>query len=410
MGSFMVVKIVAISAVALILLIALIVGLVKGFTKTKTWATEYLFAVILSVLIYSLADLSGMKAWLAFALKIGTAVVFILVFALLSSRGKALIENCIANARKRSYYEQYGEREENVLQILDAIELGDEKAYKQLTRRQFPENRGGAGVADRICGGITLMIKAVVIFGLIAVAVFVVLDFTRLPFVAEKLGGIYESGAWQFFSRFVMDAFVIGILFFAIRAGFRSGVISVLWVIVVLGMIGGSVYISYWLSFNNASFIATAQSLANGALGGLSGSIAEVFNNLGMSNVTDVTVCQLVLTAALSLVLIIVSVVIGAIVGSIIGRARDGAAFSVIDGVFGAVIAFAVACGVMLLLGAVFYSISDLDMMSAFNDYMYYTASDGTVKPAAIASAFYTNNPLNSLEFIRNLPVRGWFD
>ena len=406
----MVVKIVAISAVALILLIALIVGLVKGFTKTKTWATEYLFAVILSVLIYSLADLSGMKAWLAFALKIGTAVVFILVFALLSSRGKALIENCIANARKRSYYEQYGEREENVLQILDAIELGDEKAYKQLTRRQFPENRGGAGVADRICGGITLMIKAVVIFGLIAVAVFVVLDFTRLPFVAEKLGGIYESGAWQFFSRFVMDAFVIGILFFAIRAGFRSGIISVLWVIVVLGMIGGSVYLSYWLSFNNASFIATAQSLANGALGGLSGSIAEVFNNLGMSNVTDVTVCQLVLTAALSLVLIIVSVVIGAIVGSIIGRARDGAAFSVIDGVFGAVVAFAVACGVMLLLGAVFYSISDLDMMSAFNDYMYYTASDGTVKPAAIASAFYTNNPLNSLEFIRNLPVRGWFD
>ena len=406
----MVVKIVAISAVALILLIALIVGLVKGFTKTKTWATEYLFAVILSVLIYSLADLSGMKAWLAFALKIGTAVVFILVFALLSSRGKALIENCIANARKRSYYEQYGEREENVLQILDAIELGDEKAYKRLTRRQFPENRGGAGVADRICGGITLMIKAVVIFGLIAAAVFVVLDFTRLPFVAEKLGGVYESGAWQFFSRFVMDAFVIGILFFAIRAGFRSGIISVLWVIVVLGMIGGSVYLSYWLSFNNASFIATAQSLANGALGGLSGSIAEVFNNLASSNVTDVTVCQLVLTAALSLVLIIVSVVIGAIVGSIIGRARDGAAFSVIDGVFGAVIAFAVACGVMLLLGAVFYSISDLDMMSAFNDYMYYTASDGTVKPAAIASAFYTNNPLNSLEFIRNLPVRGWFD
>lgn len=406
----MVVKIVAISAVALILLIALIVGLVKGFTKTKTWATEYLFAVILSVLIYSLADLSGMKAWLAFALKIGTAVVFILVFALLSSRGKALIENCIANARKRSYYEQYGEREENVLQILDAIELGDEKAYKRLTRRQFPENRGGAGVADRICGGITLMIKAAVILGLIAAAAFVVLDLTQLPFVTEKLGGIYESGAWQFFSRFVMDAFVIGILFFAIRAGFRSGVISVLWVIVILGMIGGSAYLSYWLSFNNASFIATAQSLANGALGGLSGSIAEVFNNLGMSNVTDVTVCQLVLTAALSLVLIIVSVVIGAIVGSIIGRARDGAAFSVIDGVFGAVIAFAVACGVMLLLGAVFYSISDLDMMSAFNDYMYYTASDGTVKPAAIASAFYTNNPLNSLEFIRDLPVRGWFD
>lgn len=71
----------AIIAAALIFVIALVVGLVKGYTKTKTWATEYLFTVILTVLIYSLADLSGMEDRWAAALKVGTAVVFILLFA-----------------------------------------------------------------------------------------------------------------------------------------------------------------------------------------------------------------------------------------------------------------------------------------------------------------------------------------
>ena len=150
---------VAISVFAALLLIALVIGLVKGYTKTKTWATEYLFAVVLSVLIYALADLTEMKAWQSAALKIGTAVAFILVFALLSSRGKALFNRCIANARKRSYYEQYGDREENTLQIIDAIESGDAKEYKthqpqiqrkkrsgwrckQNMRRDYPYDKG----------------------------------------------------------------------------------------------------------------------------------------------------------------------------------------------------------------------------------------------------------------------------
>ena len=139
----------AIIAAALIFVIALVVGLVKGYTKTKTWATEYLFTVILTVLIYSLADLSGMEDRWAAALKVGTAVVFILLFAFVSLRAKSAIEKSMAAARKRSYYEQYGDREENTLQILDAVETGDRKAYKVLTKRKFPEKCGGAGVANR---------------------------------------------------------------------------------------------------------------------------------------------------------------------------------------------------------------------------------------------------------------------
>lgn len=404
----MVYKIVGISAAAVILLIALVVGLVKGYTKTKTWATEYIFAVILSVLIYSLADLSGMNAWWAFALKVGTAVAFILLFALLSSRGKALLKKAIASAQKRSYYEQYGDREENVMQILDAIETGDAKAYKRLTKRKFTESRGGAGVADRICGGITLMIKVVVVFGLIALFAFFVLDLTQLPFVEKTFGGFYESGVWKFFSKFVMDALVIGVMFIAIRCGFRSGVVSVLWVLAVLGMIGGSVYLSIWLCKSVDAFVSAGSSLSQGALSGIANSISEYAGKVGL-NITPEFVGQMTLAAAMSVVLIIISIIIGAVVGGIISRAREGAAFSTVDGVFGAVIAFAIACGIMLFVGAVLYTINDVSIMSGFNEYMTYVNSAGETRNAAIASVFYAENPLNSLAFIQKLPVRGWF-
>ena len=397
----------AIIAAALIFVIALVVGLVKGYTKTKTWATEYLFTVILTVLIYSLADLSGMEDRWAAALKVGTAVVFILLFAFVSSRAKSAIEKSMAAARKRSYYKQYGDKEENTLQILDAVETGDRKAYKVLTKRKFPEKCGGAGVANRICGAVTLVIKAAVIFGMAALIVFFVLDLTQLPFVTEKLSAVYQSGAWKFFSKFVMDALAIGILFLAIRCGFRSGVVSVLWVIAVLALIAGAGYLSYWLAFNVDSFAQAGQSLADGLLAGIAGSLVEYAADVGIE-ITSAQVGQAVLCGALFIVLLIVVIIIGCVVSGIIGRAREGKAFSTVDGVLGAVVAFAVVCAVLLFVGAVLWSINDLSFMDVFNRYMFYTA-DGQSKPVAIASVFYSHNPLNELEFIADLPVRGWF-
>lgn len=400
--------IVAISVFAACLVIALIIGLVKGYTKTRTWALEYLFAVVLSALIYALADLSDMKPWLSASLKIGTAVAFILVFALLSWRGKALFSKCIANARKRSYYEQYGDREENTLQILDAIESGDAKEYKRLTNRKFKENSGAAGVANRICGALTLMIKIAVILGMVALIAFVVMDFTHLKFVSDYFGKVYESGLWKFVSKFAMDAFVIGVIFVAIRTGFRSGVVSVLWALAVLGMIGGAAYLSYGLCFNIAAFRDTAESL-NGTIGGVTGAIADMATKFGMKNITSEKIAQIVLGTGIFILLLIVVIIVGLAVSGMISRAREGKAFSTVDGVIGAVVAFAVATFVMLFIGAVLWTLNDLPFMGDLNAYMFYTSSKGELKPAAIASVFYSKNPLNDWSVIQNLPVRGWF-
>lgn len=403
-----IVLIIVISVIALALVIGLIVGLVKGFTETKTWATEYLFTVVLSVLIYALADTSGMPAWGAAALKLGTAVAFILVFALLSSRGKALFKRCIAENRKRSYYKTYGEREENVMQILDAIESGDEKAYKKLTNRKFKESSGAAGVANRICGGLTLIVKVLVIFAMIALVALVLLDFTQLEFVDKVFGEIYAGDFWQFISKFAMDAFVIGLMFIAIRSGFRSGIAGALWVLAVIALIGGAGYLSYWLCFNVPAFQNTAAGMTEGALGNITSSIADFANGINLE-ITATEVAQVILAAGIFLVLFIIIIIAGIIVAGIISRAREGKAFGVVDGVLGAVVALGIVVAVMLFAGSVLFSISDVDFMEGFNSYMWYVSSKGVSKDAVIASVFYQNNPLNSLEFMQNLPVRGWF-
>lgn len=205
-----------------------------------------------------------------------------------------------------------------------------------------------------------------------------------------------------------MDAFVIGLMFIAIRSGFRSGIAGALWVLAVIALIGGAGYLSYWLCFNVPAFQNTAAGMTEGALGGIISSITDAANRINLE-ITATEVAQVILAAGIFLVLFIIIIIAGIIVAGIISRAREGKAFGVVDGVLGAVVALGIVVAAMLFAGSVLFSISDVDFMEGFNSYMWYVSSKGVSKDAAIASVFYQNNPLNSLEFMQNLPVRGWF-
>ncbi len=392
----------AIIAASVILVAAFVIGLVRGFIKSGSWATEYLFAVIFSVLIFTFADLSGMNEWIASALKVGVTAAILLLFAFLSSRAKAFLKKCVASAQKRSYYEQYGDREENTLQILDAIETGDAKEYRRLTKRKFKEKRGVAGVLDRIFGGITQVIKAAVILWLVAAFVLVVLDFTQIPSIVGYLDGVYSSGVWEFFSQIVMDVFVIGIMFVALRRGYRSGVFSALWSLFVIALIAGAAVLSYWLCFNVEAFISTAQGL-NGSISGFTQAIADGASLAGL-DITSQQVAQGVLTGIIFVVLFIVVIIVGVVVSGAISRAREGKAVAVVDGVLGAAVLFVLVTVIMLFAGAVLFTLEDVPAMEIFNTYMY-----NGEKYAAIASVFYGENPLSNYSFISELPIRGWF-
>ncbi len=254
--------VVIICVCAAIVAISLIIGLVKGYSRTKTWTTEYFFAAFFSVLIFSIANVENNTAKACLAL--GIAIVLLLLFAFTSKQIRSYFNKKTAAARKRYYYESYGEREEHFLEIIDALELNDKKAYERLTSRKMREKSGGAGVADRICGGLNLAFKAAVICTLTIVVTLLVLHFTQLPIVLEggSLYGVYTSGVWQFISPYIFDFILVGILQFAIRAGYRAGIINSLWVLFVIALVIGCGYVSYYLAFKTEIFSSVIEKFA----------------------------------------------------------------------------------------------------------------------------------------------------
>ena len=377
---FMVIAILAVAAI--IAVIAIITGLVKGFSRTKTWATEYVFAAAISILIFTLADTSGItNEWALLALKVGVPAALTIVFAIFSNRFKAAAVRGIKRAEKRSYYLQYGNIEQNKLEILDSIELGDRRAYNRLSRRRFKMRRGGAGVADRFFGAVTLLIKTAVVFSAIAIVALVVVDLTGL---GEGLSSLYDSNLWVFISSIAMDLFVVAVIFFAIRAGYRTGISGALWTIIIIVLICGTAYITFT---NLEAYEDMAVKLADGA---------------NISFITT-TVAECIIAFLIFVVALVVIIIVGCAVGGIISRARESKAFSTIDGIYGAVVALAIALAILLVLGGLLWSMSGSAAFKTFNSYMFYTTTDGK-HSASIASAFYNFNPINSLGWFENLP------
>ncbi|MCD8373219.1 MAG: hypothetical protein LUD27_07975 [Clostridia bacterium] len=384
---------VIIGVIAAIAAVSLIIGLVKGYTKTKTWATEYFFAAFLTVLIYTIIDIENDSVYGALVLI--TAIALLLLFAYTSDRIKSFLKEKVADARKRNYYETYGDREEHFLEIIDAIELNDKKTYEKLTNRKMKEKSGGVGLADRILGGLNLAFKACVIVVSAMVITLLVLQFTQLSFVESgTLYSIYTSEIWEFISPFIFDFLLVGVLQIAIRAGYRNGIIRALWTLVIIALIIGAGYVSYYLAFNVDGFIFLAEDMsADGtAIGNLGESISSV-----TSAITGKTIAQIIILAALFIISLIVILVFGSIMAGVLCRAREDKIVGTVDGVFGALIYTSIVLLVLLVVGGALYSFNDCEFMDLFNSYCY-TKSGEETWSAAIFSSIYNRNPLNGIE------------
>ncbi|MCD7728743.1 MAG: hypothetical protein LUI60_02375 [Clostridia bacterium] len=399
---------VIICAVAVIAVIAFLIGMLKGYSNTKTWAVEYLFAAFITVLIYSIAKVENAIA--NACLTLGTAIVLLLLFAFLSGRIKSFIFKQTADARLRNYYETYGEREEHFLEIIDSIELNDRKAYERLTHRHMKEKSGPAGVADRICGGLNLVIKALVVCAITAVVVLLALQFTQLSFVCEggALYGVYTSGIWVAISPYIFDFLLVVILQFALRAGYRAGILRSLWFIVELALVAGAAYVSYHLAFRVDSFISLAAGLSDVSFIASAGSAISAF----LPSFTAQTIAQAIILVGIFIIALILVLIIGAIVSSIIRRIREGHTVSAVDGVIGSFIFTVIMAGILLYVGMLLYSLSGFSFMQTFNSYCYTVGEDGETWSAAIFSSIYSKNPLNSIESFAQLQAKisGWFN
>jgi len=374
-----------------------IIGVIKGFTKVKNWAFEYVAATVGAALVSHFVAGYGNK--IQFVAVYACAVAFFLLFAFLSYRAKKFFEKGIKKRKLRSYYEQYRDRMENDEAICDALEEGDEHEYQKHVKKNFNERSGAIGVANRIVGGLALAVKGavlacVVIFIGLTVYHFVQLD---IPQISKYVDEVYSGPLWAFAKQFFLDFAVVAIIGACIKTGFEKGFITPVWVFVMLGLVGGGIFVAFHLAFRVEAFIDLAKSLEI-TFGENLSNITEPISEY-ISVFTALNICKGLVMLILFVLLLIPIIFVGAFGPKLVKNAREGVVFNAIDGILGAVAFAAVIGGIVLAVGAVLFTVGDLAFMAPFSE--MFTES-------SVAKFIYQNNVLNELEFIQNLPIRGW--
>ena len=380
-----------------------IIGVIKGFTKVKNWAFEYVAATVGAVLVANFLTEYSNK--LQFVLVYACAVAFFLLFAFLTYRAKKFFEKGIKKRKLRSYYEQYRDRMENDEAICDALEEGDEHEYQKHVKKNFKEKSGAIGVANRIVGGLALAVKGAVLAGVIifiglTVYHFVQLDVAELlgnPQLAEYINEVYAGPLWAFAKQFFLDIAIVAIVCACLKTGFEKCFITPIWTFIMIGLVGFGIVVAFHLAFRVDAFIDLAKSL-------------EITFGENLSNITEpisayvsvftaLNICKGLVMIVLFLLLLIPIIFVGAFGPKLVKNAREGVVFKTIDGIIGALAFAAIIGAIVLAVGAVLFTVGDLAFMAPFSDMFMETG---------IAKFIYQNNVLNELKFIQELPIRGW--
>lgn len=374
-----IIGIVALAVILLCTATGAVVGALKGYTKVKSWAAEYLAAGILTIVFGAIIRKnlpgggSGFSAVAPALITFAIAIVFILLFAVLSWRGRIFFEKGLERRKQLSYYRQYDQIEDNREQILDALDVNDKKAYKKLTKHKFKYKGGVWTVLNRVFGGITSAIKCAVVSALIFSCVLAFVEFSHLAETGGALNGflgdVYGSGVWKFVRKYLMDMIVLGLLSLCIKTGFSSGISNAVWVLVVLGLIAFAGYASYYMVAKTTLFDSAAQALG-GRLSGLLEKGADILEKIKL---TDTKIAKIILGAGVFILMLIPIILAAVFVPQLIGRARESKIFGYADGVMGAIIVTALVFGILFVVGAVVDSLQSFGFMDVFNNYFVHS-------------------------------------
>lgn len=374
----------------LLLIFAVIIGavsgLVKGYAKTSFWGGTVIFSVLLERLIGGgIAKDSG---GFAIAVMIAT-VVSLLVFTLLFATVRKIMNGKIQARRALSEYENHDVLEENETLILCAVDDNDKKAYKKLTkqRKKIKTKNGGWGVVNRILGALFGLMNAF-IGAFIVIAFFALfVEFAQIEAIYSMFSGFLTGGIWVgFFGKIALDVIVISVLSLAIRSGYKSGISSVLSVVVVLGLVVAFAFASW----NIANGEAMA-SMVNGLESGLLSSLPDI-------GAIKHTIAVAVTAVILFLLSLIVIIIVAIFLPKLVDKFRENKVFGAVDGVFGAIVFTVFILALMLVFGGLTYTLNDLPAMAKLNAYM---------ANSYFADCLYSCNPLGAM--FENLPLRSWF-
>ena len=373
------------------------IGVIKGFTKVKSWGVELILIGLIGIPVAKLITkkLSGV---LPAILTIGITVLLVVLFMALFIILRKLLKRAIEKRKQLWNYKHHDEKTDEEEQILTAAATDNKKEYKKLTKHKLKSKAGVWGVLDRTFGGITLAFKGAILTGIFAAAILTVFNLTRLTSEHGALygafGNIYTTGAWKFFRNYIFDFLAIGLLMLCVRSGYANGISSAVWSFVVVFLVIGAAIVSWQMAFKLDEFAPAAEGLA-AKLEKPLGSISSMLSKL---NLTTVKMAKIIIGAIIFLLMLVFVIIIAIFVPKLIDRAREGAVFSIIDGVLGAIALTVVVTALLLAIGAVANSMHDLAFMDVFNAYF---------KKSGIATYFYDRNLFNAMGILK-LPISSW--
>lgn len=364
-------------------------GFFRKYTRISVWGPTVALTILLLKLVASIVKKEPGKNTFGIAMLVATVVLIILFTLLLGALKKGVAKGAASKA-VYSHYKNTDDREENEEYILQAVDANDKKQYKKQLKksRKIKDSTGGWGITDRLLGLVSGAVNAVMIVGTIIIAVLLFSDFSRISFLTDLFGDVLTSNAWTTFGYSVaLDVLLIGALTGIVRTGYKGGICSVISLVVILGMVVGFAFASWSIAGSDAC-AGAVEGLKNGLLSGISGTLGSLSD----------TIAKVILALFIFLLSLILVVLVGIFLPKLLNKLKEGKVFSVIDGVFGAIVMTAIILAILIVVGAIAYTLNDLEFMAKLNEYN---------KLSNFSDAIYTYNPLGGV--FDGLPIHDWF-
>lgn len=363
------------------------VGFFRKFSKTSFCG----LCSVLTLLIVMAVGGGVTKASESFgvSLIIATVVVLAIFFVIFTVLQKLMAKKIEAKIQL-SHYKNADEIEENEAFILSAVDSGDKKEYKKRLKegKKIKDSAGVWGWIDRAAGAVNGLFNGLVSVAVIIIILLMFADFSRINGFFELFEPSLYSAAWLGTgSKIALDLPLICALFLSIRTGYKSGISSTISVFVVLGLLIGFGFAS-WAIASSAACASAVEGLKSGLLSTVAAA----------SDALATTIGQVILAGIIFLLSLIVVVLVAIFLPKIFNKFSENKIFETVDGVIGAIVSIVFLTLVLIVVGGITATLSDLEFMARFNEY------------AALSNfgdALYSKNPLASS--FASLPLRSLF-
>lgn len=364
-----------------------VAGFFKKFTKSSFWGITALFTLLFQMAIG--AAVKKTSGGFGIAVLVTTVVV---LFALngVALLLKTLLVKAVESRKRISHYKNIDNIEENEALILNAVDTGNKREYKQQLKKakKIKDSAGAWGIVDGVIGAVNGSINVLMGLGAAILALLLFVDLSQIGFLNAIFARSLGSGSWTGLgTKLAFDLPLICVLSLTVRIGYKSGISSVFSFVIIIGMIVGCAAASF--SIASSSVCAGAvEGLKNGMLASLTAVLGDAVS----------LIARIMIAGIIFLLSLIFVILVGICLPKITSKFRESKIFSAADGVIGAVVLTIVLLVIIMIFGGVAYTLHDLAFMEKFNTYAAYSN---------IGDCMYAHNVMNGV--FQSLPLRGWF-